>query len=87
MQVQLYLYWKDFTENLFSFICQSPSYSKLMQLCNNDLKAFVWMNYLLKLNYVQAGQFKITISKRLGKDKPTNSVKIIVQVYNIVFVI
>ena len=45
------------------------------------------MNYLLKLNYVQAGQFKITISKRLGKDKPTNSIKIIVQVYNIVFVI
>ena len=52
-----------------------------MQSYNNDLKAFVWMNYLLKLHYVQAGQFKITISKRLIKDKPTNSIKIIVQVH------
>ena len=57
-----------------------------MQLYNNDLKAFVWMNYLLKLctsRVIQTHYY----SKRLGKDKPTNSIKIIVQVYNIVFII
>ena len=57
-----------------------------MQLYNNDLKAFVWMNYLLKLGTSRVIQTQY-FSKRLGKDKPTNSIKIIVQVYNTVFII